>query len=68
MLRLWSGCITLGDRLEFMAYARILIQLYIIKQELDIRLKKAPIAFHPAPLQGLLQTLPALAGFSFAES
>lgn len=38
----------------------------IIKQELDIRLKKAPIAFHAQPLMSLFGTAPQLAGFAFA--
>ena len=37
----------------------------ITKQELDIRLKKAPIAFHSEPLKGLFDTASPIAGFSF---
>ena len=37
----------------------------IIKQELDIRLKKAPIAFHAQPVTALFSTTSAIAGFTF---
>lgn len=38
----------------------------IIKQELDIRLKKAPIAFHAQPLISLFGMAPLIAAFAFA--
>ncbi|KAK9849111.1 hypothetical protein WJX84_005254 [Apatococcus fuscideae] len=38
----------------------------IIKQELDIRLKKAPIAFHSQPLTSLFGTALPILGFAFA--
>ncbi|KAK9861260.1 hypothetical protein WJX84_003568 [Apatococcus fuscideae] len=37
----------------------------IIKQELDTRLKKAPIAFHAQPVTALFSTTSAIAGFTF---
>ena len=38
----------------------------IVKQELDIRLKRAPVAFYAQPLISLFGTAPPIAAFAFS--